>query len=118
MSAEEATHLGPISRLMERDKFFDTAMELALTMNGKNPIAFRLTKEGINMNLDAGGLEQALNMEDRNQILLVARRFLDQGGEEGLLFLVFCPRNKMNHRSVVQPSQIGLFKLEIRISKQ
>ncbi|MCJ7595525.1 MAG: enoyl-CoA hydratase/isomerase family protein [Desulfobacterales bacterium] len=79
MSAEEALQLGLASRLVERDKRFDTAMELAVTMNGKDPMALRLTKEAINMNLDAGGLEQALNMEDRNQILLVARRLLGQG---------------------------------------
>ena len=79
MSAEEAMQLGLVSRLVERDKLYDTAMELAVTMNGKDPMALRLTKEAINMNLDAGGLEQALNMEDRNQILLVARRLLGQG---------------------------------------
>ena len=39
----------------------------------------RLTKEAINMNLDAGGLEQALNMEDRNQTLLIARGMLGKG---------------------------------------
>ena len=72
-------NIGLASRLVERDKRFDTAMELAVTMNGKDPMALRLTKEAINMNLDAGGLEQALNMEDRNQILLVARRLLGQG---------------------------------------
>jgi len=42
-------------------------------MNTKNPMGLRLTKEAINMNLDAGGLEQALQMEDRNQVLLLAR---------------------------------------------
>jgi len=83
MSAEEAMQLGLASRLVERDKLFDTAMELAVTMNGKNPMGLRLTKEAINMNLDAGGLEQALNMEDRNQILLVARRLLGQGEKKG-----------------------------------
>ena len=36
----------------------------------KNHMGLRLTKEAINMNLDAGGMEQALNMEDRNQTLL------------------------------------------------
>jgi hypothetical protein len=30
----------------------------------------------INMNLDAGGLEQALNMEDRNQTLLLLGRMM------------------------------------------
>jgi enoyl-CoA hydratase/carnithine racemase len=83
MSAQEAMQLGLVSRLVERDQLFDTAMELAVTMNGKNPMGLRLTKEAINMNLDAGGLEQALNMEDRSQILLVARRLLDQGEKKG-----------------------------------
>ena len=62
-------------------------MELARTMNSKNPMGLRLTKEAINVNLDAGGLEQALQMEDRNQILLVARALLDKGREKGEVFL-------------------------------
>ena len=83
MSAEEAMQLGLASRLVERDRLLDTAMDLARTMNSKNPMGLRLTKEAINVNLDAGGLEQALNVEDRNQILLVARRLLDQGEKKG-----------------------------------
>ena len=80
MSAEDAMALGLVSRVVERDKLMETALEIAVTMNSKNPMGLRLTKEAINMNLDAGGLEQALNMEDRNQILLVARSML--GKEE------------------------------------
>ncbi|MBW2118774.1 MAG: enoyl-CoA hydratase/isomerase family protein, partial [Deltaproteobacteria bacterium] len=76
MSAEEAMSLGLASRLIEREQLMETALELAQTMNSKNPMGLRLTKEAINMNLDAGGLEQALNMEDRNQTLLVARGML------------------------------------------
>ena len=79
MSAEEALSLGLVSRLVEREKLFETALELARTMNTKNRMGLRLTKEAINMNLDAGGLEQALNVEDRNQALLFARGML---GEE------------------------------------
>jgi len=73
MSAEEAISLGLVSRIVERDQLMETALELARTMNSKNPMGLRLTKEAINMNMDAGGLEQALNMEDRNQTLLVLR---------------------------------------------
>ncbi len=80
MSADEAMALGLVSRVVERDKLMETALDLASTMNTKNPMGLRLTKEAINMNLDAGGLEQALNMENRNQILLVARSML--GKEE------------------------------------
>jgi enoyl-CoA hydratase/carnithine racemase len=79
MSAEEAFSLGLASRLVERDRLMETGLEMARTMNSKNPMGLRLTKEAINMNLDAGGLEQALNMEDRNQALLLARSMLGKG---------------------------------------
>ncbi|RLB21309.1 MAG: enoyl-CoA hydratase/isomerase family protein, partial [Deltaproteobacteria bacterium] len=81
MTAQEARDLGLVSRLVGRDELMETALELARTMNSKNPMGLRLTKEAINMNIDAGGLEQALNMEDRNQVLLVARSML-QGGQK------------------------------------
>lgn len=81
MSAQEASDLGLVSRLVRREELMDTALELARTMNSKNPMGLRLTKEAINMNIDAGGLEQALNMEDRNQVLLVMRSKLE--GSQG-----------------------------------
>ena len=86
MSAEEAMALGLVSRIVERDKLMETALDLASTMNTKNPMGLRLTKEAINMNLDAGGLEQALNMEDRNQVLLVARAMLGKGEKTSRYF--------------------------------
>ena len=86
MSAEEAMSLGLASRLVEREQITESALELARTMNSKNPMGLRLTKEAINMNLDAGGLEQALNMENRNQILLVARGMLNQGKKTSRYF--------------------------------
>ena len=73
ISAEESMNLGLVSKIVEGEMLLDTALELAETMNSKNPMGLRLTKEAINMNIDAGGLEQALNMEDRNQTLLVLR---------------------------------------------
>ena len=86
MSAEEAMTLGLVSRIVERDKLMETALDLASTMNTKNPMGLRLTKEAINMNLDAGGLEQAMNMENRNQILLVARAMLGKGEKTSRYF--------------------------------
>lgn len=70
MSSEEAVNLGLVSKLVEKDRLYDEAMEYAKILMSKNPMALRLTKEAINMNLDACGMEQALNMEDRNQTLL------------------------------------------------
>jgi enoyl-CoA hydratase/carnithine racemase len=70
MSAQEAKELGLISKVVSREALYETALGYARTLMSKNPLALRLTKEAINMNVDAGGMEQALCMEDRNQILL------------------------------------------------
>lgn len=70
MSADEAMNLGLVSIIVEREKLNDTALEYARLLMNKNHLGLRLTKEAINMNIDAGGLEQALNIEDRNQVLL------------------------------------------------
>lgn len=70
MSAEEAMQLGLISRVVKQEELGETAMKYAKILLSKNNFGLRLTKEAINMNLDAGGLEQALSIEDRNQILL------------------------------------------------
>jgi enoyl-CoA hydratase/carnithine racemase len=79
MTAEEAMALGLASRMVEREQLGTAALEVAGKLNGKNPMGLRLTKEAINLNLDAAGLEQALNLEDRNQALLVARGRLGEG---------------------------------------
>lgn len=76
MSAEEAMNLGLASRLVEREELFDSAMSFARTLMKKNHLGLRLTKEAINMNIDAPGLEHALNIEDRNQTLLAVGTFL------------------------------------------
>jgi len=75
MSAKEAMDLGFASRMVERDDLMNAALELARTMNGKNPAGLRLTKEAININMDIGGLEQALGVENRNQALIYSELF-------------------------------------------
>ncbi len=79
MSAEEAMNLGLASRMVPREDLMKTALEYAHIMLSKNHMGLRLTKEAINMNLDAGGLEQALNLEDRNQTLLAIGTLMPKG---------------------------------------
>ncbi len=71
MTAEDAMNLGFASRLVPREKMMETAEELAVTMAGKTPLGLRMTKEAINVNLDCPGLEAALQMEDRNQMMVM-----------------------------------------------
>jgi len=70
MDSREAMDLGFASRLVERDVLVDTGMELAKIMTKKNPMGIKMTKEAINSNLDCAGLEAALQMEDRNQMMI------------------------------------------------
>ncbi len=86
ISADEAFSLGLVSRLVGPDQLMETALGLARTLNSKNPMGLRLTKEAINMNMDAGGLEQALNIEDRNQTLLFLRGKLGEGEKTSRYF--------------------------------
>ena len=71
MSAEEAMQLGFASRLVPKEKMMETAQELAQTMASKTPLGLRMTKEAINVNIDAGGMEACLQMEDRNQMMVM-----------------------------------------------
>ena len=76
MSAEEAVNMGLVSRMVERDALRETAMGYAQKLMTKNHMGLRLTKEAVNMNLDANGLEGALAIEDRNQTLLAVGPYL------------------------------------------
>ena len=71
MSADEAMQLGFASRLVPKEKMMETAQELAQTMASKTPLGLRMTKEAINVNIDAGGMEACLQMEDRNQMMVM-----------------------------------------------
>ncbi len=44
-----------------------------------SPLGLRLTKECLNMSVDAPGLEAAINMEDRNQILCAQTNDVREG---------------------------------------
>ena len=70
MDAQTALDLGFASRVVRHEEMIPAAMELAETMVQKNPMGIRMTKEAINCNLDCAGLEAALNMEDRNQMMI------------------------------------------------
>jgi enoyl-CoA hydratase/carnithine racemase len=72
IDAQAALSLGMVSRIVPREKMLEEARELADKMCRKNPLGLRLTKEAINCNLDAAGLEQALQIEDRNQAICLA----------------------------------------------
>ncbi|OXE36105.1 MAG: enoyl-CoA hydratase [Phenylobacterium zucineum] len=71
MGAERAYQLGLISRIVEPEALESEARAFAADMLYATPLGLRLTKEALNHAIDANGLEAAIAMEDRNQILCV-----------------------------------------------
>jgi enoyl-CoA hydratase/carnithine racemase len=69
MGAERAYQLGLVSRIVEPDALEAEARDFAADMLHATPLGLRLTKEALNHAIDAQGLEAAIAMEDRNQIL-------------------------------------------------
>ena len=54
---------------MKEDELLDEAMKIAKEMLSKSPLGLRMTKEAINMTLDAPSLETMINMDNRTQTI-------------------------------------------------
>lgn len=69
ISAERALRLGLVAQVVPDDALEAAAQEDIDYMLTTSPLGLRLSKEALNMNLDAGSMEAAIALEDRNQIL-------------------------------------------------
>jgi enoyl-CoA hydratase len=70
IDAARAERVGLVSRVVA-DEALDAAAEEELKlMLSTSPLGLKLSKECLNMSVDAGSLEAAVAMEDRNQILI------------------------------------------------
>lgn len=68
--AERALRLGLLSDVVEEDALLNTGLALAEEMLQTAPWGLRLTKQALNLNLDAPSMEAAMALEDRQQVLL------------------------------------------------
>lgn len=69
IDAERAYQLGLVSRIVAPEALQAEAAGFVKDMLHATPLGLRLTKEALNHAIDANGLEAAIAMEDRNQIL-------------------------------------------------
>ena len=67
--AERALATGLVSEVVAQDKLGDAVKPYLKEMLTTSPMGLRLTKEGLNMAIDANSLESAMAIENRNQIL-------------------------------------------------
>ena len=73
INADEAWNLGLVSKVVdERKDLVPAGLELARVIAAKDPMAVRLTKEAMRANVDASGFDNALQVENRNQTLMIA----------------------------------------------
>jgi enoyl-CoA hydratase len=70
VDALEAERLGMVSRVVDDDALLDAALTLAEQMCGWSPHGIAMTKKVLWSNLEGGSLEAAIDLENRNQLLV------------------------------------------------
>jgi len=79
IGAERALALGLVSEAVEPDQLEAAGRAMAEDMLKTSPMGLRLTKEGLRLNTDAPGIEAAVALEDRGQILCASAGFFKEG---------------------------------------
>ncbi|QOZ22937.1 enoyl-CoA hydratase/isomerase family protein [Bradyrhizobium sp. CCBAU 51753] len=69
INAERALAVGLVSEVVEAADLDAAANPYVDAMMTASPVGLRLSKECINMSVDAGSIEAVIAMEDRNQVL-------------------------------------------------
>ena len=79
IGAERALKVGLVSEVVPDAKLAEAARAYVDEMLATSPLGLRLTKECLNMSVDAPSLEAAVAMEDRNQILCAQTNDVREG---------------------------------------
>ncbi|MFT7266193.1 MAG: enoyl-CoA hydratase/carnithine racemase [Halioglobus sp.] len=69
INAERALATNLVSEVVPDDQLEAAAQSYIDEMRNTSPMGLRLTKEGLNMAIDAAGLEAAMAIENRNQLM-------------------------------------------------
>lgn len=67
--ADRALAVGLVSEVVDEDGLDAAAEPYIDAMMSASPVGLRLSKDCINMSIDAGSIEQVIAIEDRNQVL-------------------------------------------------
>ena len=69
VAADEADRRGLVSELVEPGRVAGRAVEIASAIAELAPLGVQLTKRALQVNTDAAGLDAAVELENRNQVL-------------------------------------------------
>ena len=72
IGAERALAVGLVSKIAPADSLVEEGMTLAGDMLRGSPMGLRMTKETLNLSIDAPSLDAGLTIEDRQQVMLIA----------------------------------------------
>ncbi|KTE25740.1 MULTISPECIES: enoyl-CoA hydratase-related protein [unclassified Sphingopyxis] len=70
IDAERALRAGLVSEIVGQDELLDRGLALADEMLATSPYGLRLSKQALNLNIDAQSLDTAMAIEDRQQVIL------------------------------------------------
>jgi enoyl-CoA hydratase len=70
VGADEAAAMGLVSRVVDDGTALAEALDASRAMCGFSPYALAMTKSALWANLEVGSLETAIELEDRNQLML------------------------------------------------
>ena len=71
IEADRAKAVGLVSDVVADEKLLQTGLGLAAEMARASPMGLRMTKQTLNALIDAPGLDAALMIEDRQQVILL-----------------------------------------------
>jgi enoyl-CoA hydratase/carnithine racemase len=79
VNAERALAVGLINQVVADEELMEAAQVYVDEMMATSPMGLRMTKEGLNMAIDAGSLEAAMAIENRNQLMCSASADFKEG---------------------------------------
>lgn len=79
IGAERALAVGLVSEVVEEGGLDAAAAPYVEAMMLTSPVGLRLSKECLNMSVDAGSMEAVIAMEDRNQVLCSRSEDFEEG---------------------------------------
>ena len=96
IGADRALQLGLVSQVVPRERLESEAELYARDMLRATPLGLALTKETLNLTIDAPSLEAATSIENRNQLLCAASEDFREGVS------AFLERRQPNYPSLAQ----------------
>ncbi len=72
LHADRALRAGLLSDVVAEEALLDAGLAMANEMVANSPYGLALTKQALNLNIDAAGIDAALAIEDRQQVMLSA----------------------------------------------